>query len=307
MDMRQQLRSYLSTYQTTGWLVLLMAGGLMAQGLLFLTLAALGKRELYDGILSSLLLPSSFGQFIRQPWSLLTWPFFTPGFDLLRVLVNILILWSFGRIHQQLLSDRRTRRMVILSVPVIGLATLAISSLLFSGTEKLLYTSGMISVVMMLVASACVLVPDYPVMLFIFGQVKIMWIGLVLFILEWFWAGMFLPPAIAIAIGGVLGVLHVVMLRRGTDLTEALWAQWESRGEPKPRMRVKHGERQAAEPSSPRRSPAVSREPKPQRIPQEVVDTILDKISAKGYESLTREEKELLFRASSQRDGDAAE
>ena len=38
--------------------------------------------------------------------------------------------------------------------------------------------------------------------------------------------------------------------------------------------------------------------PKKSKTSQEEIDTILDKISAGGYESLTKEEKEKLFNAS---------
>jgi hypothetical protein len=44
-------------------------------------------------------------------------------------------------------------------------------------------------------------------------------------------------------------------------------------------------------------SPKPKRKPKKDNVNQDKIDKILDKISQSGYSSLTKEEKELLFRA----------
>ncbi|MEO1381981.1 MAG: hypothetical protein AAFV78_01955, partial [Bacteroidota bacterium] len=123
MEIKQQIRDFLNRYQTSGWLIALMVGGLVIQGLLYLVLAAAGGTDLYQTVVDKLVLPLSFKDLLFQPWSLVTWPFFSSEVWLLSLLFAGFILWAFGRIHQQLLNDERTRRLVILAIPIIGLMT----------------------------------------------------------------------------------------------------------------------------------------------------------------------------------------
>jgi hypothetical protein len=220
-----------------------------------------------------------------------------------------------------MLGEQRTQRLVILAVPAIGLMTLLLSTLigfeaggsaapqgppmaqqaayvqeaaLTTPYRALLFTSGLAPIIALLMISSITLVPSYPVRLFLFGQVKIVWVGIVLFVLSLLSAN-FTPKGIAILIGGILGMSHVLLLRSGYDLTESLWEGWDRlfrRG--RPRMTVKMG----GSPPQPSRSAA-----RDEAVPQEVIDQILDKINARGYESLSREEKDILYHASRSEDG----
>jgi hypothetical protein len=360
MDIRHELQEFLRRYQTTGWLLLLMGGGLLLQGLLFLIFRLADAPEVYALVIRKLVLPYELMDLLTQPWSILTYPFFSPGFDILRFLVNGLIIFAFGRIHQQLLGDQRTRRLTIFAVPVIGLLTVLIAAPFTysasdrtevlaeayqqqqtqatelqieevpgtSGTgessssapeakplpkanpqgmrvfnDRLLYSSGMIALIIVLVVSSITLVPDYPIQLFLFGQVKIVWVGIVLVAIELIWANFFTPLAISIWLGAALGFMHIYLLRQGTDLTETIWSYYQD-SDKNPRMTVKHG-------AKPPREKVIRSSGKSERkgksksdISQEIIDDILDKISEKGYESLSREEKELLFKASTQQKDD---
>lgn len=347
MDIRLRIKEFLQQYQTTGWLLALMIGGLLLQGVLYLILSIFGQTELYTVIIDGLVIPPTFKEFIWHPWSLVTYPFFSVRFDLFQLLFNGLIIWTFGRVHQQLLGEQRTRRLVILGIPLIGLLTLIITSIagfyyspatgsgdfrtqpqttqvapeggtledsttdtvtLTEDSEEevrgfpmrnksLAYLSGLGAIIFILVISCITLVPDYPVQLFLFGQVKIVWVGVVLFLLAWgLWASFFTPMGIAILLGGMLGFAHVYLLRNGTDITETVWGFY-SDGSNKPRMKVKYGSKTPGskpQPSSRKKNDGSD-------ISQDVIDDILDKISDKGYDSLSREEKELLFKASTQK------
>ncbi|MEM7654735.1 MAG: DUF6576 domain-containing protein [Bacteroidota bacterium] len=347
MDLRQRLQVFLGQHQTIGWLLVLMVGGLLLQGLLYIIFGN-NASGLYDQIMEMLVLPYQLKGLFPAIWSLATYPFFQFEFQLLHFLVGGLILWTFGRIHQQLLGEDRTRRMVILGIPAIGLFTVIFSAIIgfhspsdrfqqpepatteitqelptgstdateltpeveevASSSQKgiaigqpgLLYSSGMMVIVMMLVISCITLVPDYPIQLFLFGQVKILWVGLVIFVLELMWANFFTPQAISIIIAGLFGFLNVYALKNGVDPTEVIWNFYKG-NKNEPKMTVKHGgRRQAGE----RNRKKVKVDGKGE-ISQEIIDDILDKISEKGYESLSREEKELLFKASSKQDDES--
>lgn len=358
MDLRAQLLRFVNRYQTVGWLLVLLGGGLVLQFLLWVVLPAQG----YSTVLSYLVLPSRLKELVFQPWSLVTWPLFMLKFQPFTLLFSGLILWGFGQIHQHLLGDTRTRRLLLLVVPIVGLLTVSVSSLLPSspfeaGPEyamvedgvasdarydsgagakepetvtdsaskpavagpqvaadrpptdrkdllsnpglsreiNLWFPSGGMPLIMVLVFSCATLMPSYPVQLFLFGRVKIIWIAVVLLVLELLWAVFFTPLAIAIAVGAGVGFLHVYLLRNGTDVTELVWSFYS--GASRPRMKVKYGDMTQARKASVRSSGST-----PSEVPQDIIDGILDKISDKGYESLSREEKELLFKASTQKE-----
>ncbi len=360
-ELRQHIAKFLSRYQTIGWALLLLAGGLILQTILWIAL----PKEMYSSLMSYLVLPVRLKTLLVQPWSLLTWPFFMLKLQPFTLLISGFILWSFGQIHQHLLGDTRTRRLLILVIPVIGLLTVSVSSLLGptpfeagpdyvevvetdinaitesdvpSVTEAdsqvpmtdstaqdtrvaeaarrapierkdLLadrtkaananpwFPSGAMPLVMVLVFSCATLVPSYPVQLFLFGRVKIIFIAGALFVLEMIFAAVVSPLGVAIVIGALLGFLHIYLLRNGTDITELIWSYYSN--DSKPKMKVKYGDMSKTASAGSYKSAPVSTDGE---ISQDVIDKILDKISEKGYESLSREEKELLFKASTDKE-----
>ncbi len=328
-----------------------MGGGLLLQGLLWVVL----PKPLYATVVSFLVLPARLEDLLVQPWSILTWPFFMLDLQIITLIFSGFVLWSFGQIHQHLLGDQRTRRLLILVVPLIGLLTVTISHFLpaspFDGgstvtmftpaspadstnagagaaaevptvetgnsPEKtarkdllanpanrrlvnLWFPSGAIPLLMVLVFSAATLVPTYPIQLMLLGRINLIWVAVILIVLELLWAIFITPMAFAIILGSGLGFLHVYLLRKGTDITELLWSYYGEGGSPK--MTVKHGGGESRSRTQHARRNEFAAQDRPTEITQEIIDVILDKISAKGYESLTREEKELLFKASTQKE-----
>lgn len=370
MDLRTRIQLFLQRYQTTGWLIFLMGIGFLAEILIILIVGAVANRELAFRVVDSFALPTHFKDLLYQPWSLFTWPFFPvlQSFRFFNFLITGFILWAFGRIHQQLLGDDRTRRMVMLAVPLIALLTLTTTSIVGfyydgevenpivntegkdtqstqgklpladstdqtdegSGEETeltsegeaenesnikeeknkkagsrigikyLAFVSGMMPIVLLLVISCITLVPEYPVQLFLFGNVKILYIGIILFILELALAYFATPLAISYMFGGLLGFGFVYTLRKGTDITEIIWNYYTQ-----PSDRQRSNRKMEVKPGGASKTNAKSRKPsadKKGKIPEEIIDNILDKISESGYESLSREEKELLYRASTQKE-----
>ncbi len=344
-------------YQTTGWLLLFMAAGLLIQGIMALILGP--GPEGYDKFILYFTLPARFQDLIWQPWSLFTWPFFYSAFSFLTILFGGMMLFTFGRIHQQFLNDTRTRRLVLLAIPLMGLLTVTYSTIRLIGsndpqvqtitttnnpqentadeetatlTEADLdkeettesseeaqtyvdsqiqrwsrqgtYVGGIVPLMILLMISSITLVPRYPIRLFLFGQVEIRIVGLIFFGLIWFTSGLFTPLAFAVLLAGALGYLNVYLMRNGTDVTEIIWSFYKE--EKKPRMKVKYsnpqswnsgGDKQVATKTK------VATAEEGNNVPEEIVDKILEKIHDSGYDSLSREEKELLFKASNNKNG----
>ena len=200
----QELREFIRRYGFTGWLILIMAGSLAFHFVLWIVLSVVDAQELYYPILSKLALPASFKTYITQPWSLFTWPLTSlnpmmhieegklavTGMSLLRLLLDGVIIWGFGRLHQHLLGAQRTRRLVLLAIPVIGLDVLLVGGIISGlGYLPVSFLSGMTPLMILLVISFAAKVPDYPVPLVLLGQVKMKWVALVLFALVFITTG----------------------------------------------------------------------------------------------------------------------
>ncbi len=309
MEINKQLKSFLNLYQTAGWVILLMLGGLILQGLIWVAVSAYSDApEAYEKVMDYLVLSSSVRDFIYKPWTLVTYVFFwgDVGNQLLRILFDGAFIWLFLRIYQQMLGDVSAKRILFLAVPTIALFTLTVCAIIpVIGEAMVPMDISGISPIMVFMAIACAsLVPDYPIQLFLLGRVKIKWVVIVLVLLE-LAAVAFTPMGIAVAIAALLGFLHIQLLKKGTDVTVLVWSYYQdktTRTSVNPtRMKVKYGGKFT---TSSEESRKKRHQGKDKKIPQELIDSLLDKISEKGYDSLSREEKELLFKASSQKEDD---
>ncbi|MCY1547829.1 hypothetical protein D9M68_839090 [compost metagenome] len=138
---------------------------------------------------------------------------------------------------------------------------------------------------MLIGASACVmailvatatLVPDYRLHLLFLGQIRLKYLMAVYILLDII--GIDSANAggnIAHLGGALLGFVYIRLLRSGTDLSTIL----------KRRSKLKVVKNSPVQKTG-------------NKIDQKAVDAILDKISKSGYEKLTKEEKETLFKAS---------
>ena len=144
--------------------------------------------------------------------------------------------------------------------------------------------------VMAIVFAVCTYLPQQRIYLFLIGPVKLIYLALFTVIIDLLSiqsgnAG----GHIAHLGGAAFGWLFACNIRRGRD-----WATWITRPydwwkrekSPRRKMHVKY--------RRPQGSPGAGTSQKQQ---SERINEILDKISRSGYESLTSEEKELLFRS----------
>jgi hypothetical protein len=143
------------------------------------------------------------------------------------------------------------------------------------------------------------LLPDYTFMLFIIGPVKIKWIAAVVVLISL--AGVNGGNAggeITHLGGALLGFVFVKQLQAGRDLGRPVQAvgDWFSNLlNRRPAMRASTTRR--PEPVT-TVAGATKVKTAPGQPAQEEIDLILDKISRSGYESLSKDEKQKLFRAS---------
>ncbi len=235
-------------------------------------------------------LPSGFAPFIQQPWSLGTYMFL--HHDFLHILFNLLVLYWFGRIFLDYYSQDQLLGLYLVGGVIGGLTYMAGFNLfpVFSsirGGTLLLGASA--SVLAILIASA-VRDPNRGIMLFLVGTVRLKYLAL--FLILSYIIGISTSNAggnLAHLGGGAAGWLFTAWIGRGTDITGFVpRVRNLLAGTFKPREKVRIVYRQP-----PRDDHEYNRR---RAADQEELNRILDKIGNEGYETLTRQEKETLFR-----------
>lgn len=238
-----------------------------------------------DLVLKHLTLPASFGKFIYQPWSLVTYMFFHDGF--LHILFNMLWLYWLGNLLQEYLGNRRVYQAYFLGGIFGGLVYVLAYNIFpaFSELKAGSYALGASAGVLSITVATATLLPDYEVRLLLFGFVKLKWIALVSVVLDL----ISIPNGnagghLAHLGGAVFGFLFIKQLRNTTVL-DKMSDGFNKLFKPRSKLKVHYKTTYMK----------TENDAKPS---QHEVDAILDKISRSGYDSLTRREKEILFKAS---------
>ena len=247
----------------------------------------------FNSFYSNVSLSSDGWKIIRKPWTILTHMFAHQG--LWHLGWNMLMLYWFGRITGDLAGDKRILPLYILG-GLAGALTFFMYAQVINLTGGMAY--GASAAVTCIVIAAAFLAPDYIIRLLILGDVKLKYIALALIIIDIAMissrdnTGGHLAHLGGAAIGG----MFVHMLRRGKDITEPLQRLFDK--SPKKTMKRSRTSLTVVEN---KKKKWVERN-KPQRTvdTQERIDQILDKINQSGYESLTDEEKDFLYKVSKQ-------
>ncbi|HWK59145.1 MAG TPA: rhomboid family intramembrane serine protease [Parapedobacter sp.] len=256
----------------------------VALGLLSL-ISALGFTDvpLSSYVMPWLQLPASVSMWLYKPWTLATYMFTQQG--LFHVLFNMLWLFWLGIIFLDFLKKRQFTFVYLAGGLVGGVLYLLIYNLVpvFRSEAPITVMIGSSACVSAIVFATATLLPDYTIRMLFFGSVKLKYLALAFIVIDVMAiAGLNAGGSIAHIGGALFGFVYIKRLQNGQD-----WSRMLGRHERKRRtLRVVRNER------------PVSEEP---LVPnQEVIDRILDKISQSGYDSLTKAEKEALFKASKQ-------
>ncbi len=144
---------------------------------------------------------------------------------------------------------------------------------------------------MAVVIATAVLLPDYVIHLMFFGPVRLKYLALVSFLLTSLLDLSQNTGGKIAHIGGALfGLVYMIRYKSGSDLSKPVTAFFD-------RVQSLFSGRQKIKVSY-RKKVSDEEYNRNQRAKQEKVDSILDKISKSGYDALTKDEKDFLFRAS---------
>lgn len=254
-------------------------------------------------VLRWLELPGDLWMLIHRPWTVLTYMFVHSG--LWHILFNMLWLYWLGRIFMEFFSSKQLCGLYIMG----GLGG-ALLYVLAANLLPHLHGGALIgssAAVIAIVVAVAVYVPDYKIGLLFLGEVAIKWVALVTVLI----AVLGLDAGnvggnIAHLGGAAVGAWYALAIRRGHDITRPLNAMidfvmglFNGRSFRLPRFnqggrgQVRSGGAQQPQAAPPHRPDDL--------VSEEELDTILGKIKAAGYDALTDEEKDKLFKASRRR------
>ena len=236
-------------------------------------------------------LPRDVFDLIYQPWSILTYGFV--HYDFFHLLFNMLVLHYIARILFNLFQKRLILNIYLLGIIFGGMAYLLVYNLFDDSYLKSVgVLVGASAGVRALLIFLCVYLPDNEVRILSFN-IKLLYIALVMIGFDFLGlVGANQGGNIAHLGGALLGYLYAVQFKNGKDLGSGFnkfVSGIVSVFKTKSPLKTVH---KRASKSSVTKSSEFSELNK-----QKQIDLILDKISKSGYESLTKKEKEFLFRA----------
>lgn len=235
--------------------------------------------------------PGYWKTLVTHPWTL-----FTSMFVQLRVwhlAWNMLVLHWFGRIVGDLLGDRRILPLYILG-GVFGSMVFVVVSSYFYGMNGH-HLIGASAGVMAIVVASGVTSPDYLYHLPVIGAVKIKFLILAVIVIDILGTMSGNSGGSFAHLGGAfIGYVFVTQLRKGNDMGSWINSIVDLFNGKKLKLKSTKSNLKVVykNPSTPTTKSA------PKKNIQEEVDRILEKIKKKGYEQLTAEEKDVLYRAS---------
>jgi membrane associated rhomboid family serine protease len=249
--------------------------------LLISVLQGLYKGEM-NFIMEWFSLDNDINTLFRKPWSILSYGFLHAGF--LHILMNMIVLYFIGNLFLEYFTEKQLLNFYILGTLFGGIFFLFSQNYfpLFEGKSTVLVgASAGISAIFIGITTY---MPNY--------QIKLRFIGFVkLWYLAAFWIGLDILGLIGSNAGGhfahlggaLFGFIYVSRAsKKEISFLNNLWGMFSSKNK---KMKTVYK-------SSTKRKKNVSNT----NSNQVKIDAILDKISKSGYDTLTKEEKDFLFK-----------
>ena len=242
-------------------------------------------------------LSSNPNDLLLKPWSIFTYAFCHSS--ILHILFNLIMLNFAGRLFLIFFNQKQLLSLYFVGSLFAGIVFL-LSYMFFPALANVnTALVGASASVMALLFATVSYSPLMNIRLILFGNVKLWHIALVLIVIDLFQLPMENTGGHLAHIGGaIFGYIYIRLLKKGTDICnwftliiDAFSSIFVKR-KSKPFKKV---HRTYKAPVEKRVSKIVTKDKVQQQI-----DEILDKISQSGYDSLSSEEKEFLFKAGKQ-------
>ncbi|MDP4290238.1 MAG: rhomboid family intramembrane serine protease [Bacteroidota bacterium] len=284
--------AFLIAINTLVWL------GITMVSVLFWLSSKTGGNEsaLFKQLVGYLSIPASINQLLLQPWSILTYMFL--HVDFFHILFNMLWLFWFGKIFLDYLNGRQLLWVYLLGGLAGGISFVVAYNIfpVFEISITHAYALGASASIMAIMAAIASLIPNYTLYLLFIGKVKLKHIAIFTVILDFLLIKSDNPGGHIAHIGGMVwGLLYTLFYLKQQNKSGVVGSMAQRFHHlfglrRRPKLKVSHS-------NHPLSDEEYNKNRKNQ---QDQIDKILEKISKSGYSSLTREEKDLLFRSSNQ-------
>ena len=302
---QQQNRHRLSVGQEGNALTLLLAVNLLAFVILsfikviyYFGYGDSGVIAFNKNIFSWVVLPADLHQIASRPWTILTHMFVHDTSSVWHIAGNLLWLWAFGYILQDLAGNRKLFP-IFLYGALAGAAAYVLAYNTITPLKQYLPIAeafGASAGIMAIAIAATTLAPGYRIFTMLNGGIPL-WVITVIFLIIDLARVPYNDPGghIAHIAGAGMGFLFVNRLQKGHD-----WSLWINN--------FFDWANNLFNPDKPAKGKAVKTQlfykakvqpyKKTSHITQQKIDEILDKIHQRGYQSLSDDEKDMLKRAS---------
>ena len=256
------------------------------------------KTNLIGDVLPWIAANSGITEMLYKPWTAITYMFVHEGFW--HILFNLILFYFSGRIFESILNGKRLTAVYFLG----GLAGFLLYFIAYNVFPVFEHAAipilGASAAIMAILVAIATYTPNLELRLILLGNVKLKYIAIffvaadILFLDK----GTNTGGKIAHIGGALFGFLYSLQLKKGNDLANGFYAVvnfFRDLIKPKPKMKVASSNQ-----SKGYQTRYYQTDSKSEKEKQMKIDAILDKISKSGYDSLSKAEKEFLFKNSNQ-------
>jgi membrane associated rhomboid family serine protease len=235
-------------------------------------------------------LSSNPAHLLWKPWSLFSYAFFHSG--IMHIVFNMIVLNFSGRLFMTFFTTKQLLGLYVLSAIFAGVSYILVFYILNINVPIV----GASAAIMAILVATTTYYPLMDLRLLIIGNVKLWHITAVIIIIDLMQLrSENMGGHISHLSGALFGFIFIKLLKNGIDLSKIVsrvldfFANIFTRSASTPFKKVHKNYSRPVEKSGSR---IITKDKAQQQI-----DEILDKISQSGYDSLTKEEKEFLFKA----------
>jgi len=260
---------------------------ILVNAIVFITLnlvIALTPRSFSINIVRIFALPGNAPNSLLLFWTYFTYMFTHVGFW--HIVGNMIWLYWMGMILADLYGQKRVLQLYIYG-GLAGGILYVLSTIILPNNDDNSYLIGASGGVMAVMIAIGILQPNYKLRLILFGEVSLKYLVLVGFLYSTVMdLNLNTGGKIAHFGGAAFGAIFAYYLPKGLDVTHRMnsWFNAISSLFNRPKIKVVHKTKNH------KNTNTTSKQD------QEQVDIILDKISKSGYESLSKKEKDFLFK-----------
>ncbi len=230
---------------------------------------------------------------LYKPWTIITYMF--THIEIFHIFWNMITLFWFGQILLEYTSSKKIIPLYLLGGIAGAIFTwliyISIPGLQAPGGNQLLGASAGVTAI---IVAAATLIPEFRMNLLFVGPVKLIYVAIFVIFIDVLNIASYsnIGGNLAHIGGALMGYVFIVQYKKGRDMAKPFnrsfdWITGTFRRSGSPRMKVVHKKGVSDEEYNASKI-----------VTQKQIDAILDKISKSGYESLTKTEKDILFKVS---------